>query len=227
MSTVKRAKTTYSTVKPTALDRQREQFNNDFGQDTTAPNTSPSVRFSDHSGVKNSSALPAGSLQADFAHHEPAMFKESGSTIPDNESSHERMVEQALRSKSVRAASSPGMKLMESDEMPKSSSFPWSASEQTEVARSNVVRDEHAPVPGSGVEDDTNRPQESNGTEHGTEQHAGSLQTNENSAIPGPATAVMVAPNTHNEPHRSSPTVLINQSCRDKCSTRCSTRGGA
>jgi hypothetical protein len=206
MSTVKRAKTTttYSTKKPTASSLEREQFNNVFGQDATAPNTSPSIRFSDHSGAKNSSALPTGSLQADFAHHEPAMFKESGSTIPDNESSHERMVEQALRSKSAKAASSPEKKLTELDEMPKSSSFPWSASEQTEVARSHVARDEHVTAPGSGAENDANRPLEPNGSE----QHVNLMPNND--TIPGPATAVMVAPSIHNEAHRASPTVHIN-----------------
>lgn len=134
------------------------------------------------------------------------MFKESGSTIPDNESSHERMVEQALRSKSVRAPSSPGIKLVESDEMPKSSSFPWSASEQTEVARSNIARDEHTTVPEPGVENETTRPLEPEDAGH----HAFSMPVNDYSPIPGPATAVMVAPKTHNEPHRSSPTVHIN-----------------
>ena len=211
MSTVKRAKTTNtyggSSTKGLEKDkRQREQFSNMFGQDTTAPNTSPSIRFSDHSGVKNSSALPAGSFHADFAHHEPAMFKESGSTIPDNESSHERMVEQALRSKSVRAPSSPGIKLVESDEMPKSSSFPWSASEQTEVARSNIARDEHMIAPEPSVENETTRPAEPEDFGY----HAVSMPATGDSPIPGPATAVMVAPSNPNEPQRSSPTVHIN-----------------
>ncbi|KAM0712779.1 hypothetical protein Q7P35_000226 [Cladosporium inversicolor] len=213
MSTVKRSKTTNTTTyggAPTkrlvAETRQREQFSNVFGEDATAPNTSPSIRFSDHSGVKNSSALPVGSFHGDFAHHEPAMFKESGSTIPDNESSHERMVEQALRSKSVRAPSSPGIKLVESDEMPKSSSFPWSASEQAEVARSNIARDEHTTVPEPGVDNDTTRPPEP----EDSGQYAVPMPINEDIPVPGPATAVMVAPITHNEPHRSSPTVHIN-----------------
>lgn len=134
------------------------------------------------------------------------MFKESGSTIPDNESSHERMVEQALRSKSVRAPSSPGIKLVESDEMPKSSSFPWSASEQTEVARSNVARDEHTTVPEPGVENGTTMPPEPQ--DYG--QHAVSMPATGDSPIPGPAVAVMFVPSNHNEPHRSSPTVHIS-----------------
>ncbi|GAB7325994.1 hypothetical protein MBLNU13_g10037t2 [Cladosporium sp. NU13] len=211
MSTVKRAKTTNTyggslTKRLESDTRQREDFSNRFGQDATAPNASPSIRFSDHSGIKNSSALPAGSFYADFAHHETAMFKESGSTIPDNESSHERMVEQALRSKSVRAPSSPGIKLVESDEMPKSSSFPWSASEQTEVARSNIVRDEHTTEPEPGVEIETIRPPEP----AAFGQHAIYLPATSDSLVPGPATAVMVAPSNYNEPHRSSPTVHIN-----------------
>jgi hypothetical protein len=216
MSTVKRAQTTHntyggnSTKRLSAYTRDQEHFSNVFGQDATAPNTapntSPSIRFSDHSGVKNSSALPAGSFHADFAHHEPAMFKESGSTIPDNESSHERMVEQALRSKSVKAPSSPGIKLVESDEMPKSSSFPWSASEQTEVARSNIARDEHTTAPEPGVENEIIRPPEP----ENFGQPAVSMPATGDSPIPGPAVAVMFAPSKHNEPHRSSPTVHIN-----------------
>lgn len=212
MSTVKRAQTTHntyggnSTKRLSADARDRENFSNIFGQDATAPNTSSYIRFSDHSGVKNSGALPAGSFHADFAHHEPAMFKESGSTIPDNESSHERMVEQALRSKSVRAPSSPGIKLIESDEMPKSSSFPWSASEQTEVARSNVARDEHTTVPEPGAENEATMPPEP----EDYRQHAISMPTTGDNPIPGPAVAVMFAPSRHNEPHRSSPTVHIN-----------------
>ena len=212
MSTVKRAKTTvtYSKEKPTASSLEREHFSNLFGQDATVPNTSPSIRFSDHSGAKNSSALPVGSLRADFAHHEPAMFKESGSTIPDNESSHERMVEQALRSKSVKATSSPGMKFLDSDELQKSSSFPWTASEQTEVAKSHVAGDEHTNVLQSGIENDTTMSQFHAQEPNDPEQHPFPLPSIENSAIPGPATAVMVAPSIHNAPRRSSPTVHIN-----------------
>lgn len=206
MSPLKRAKTTttYSTKKPSASSIEREKFLSAFGDDAIAPNTSPSIRFSDHSGVRGSSGLPAGSLQAEFANHEPAMFKESGSTIPDNESSHERMVEQALRSKSLKATTSPGMKLVESDEMPKSSSFPWSASEQTEVTRSHVARDEQPAVPEAYAEGSTTVPQPG-----AQEVATNSMPINED-IVPGPATAVMVAPSMHNEPHQCSPTVHIN-----------------
>jgi hypothetical protein len=216
MSTVKRAKTitTYSTKKPSASSIEREKFINTFGEDATAPNTSPSIRFSDHSGVGGSSGLPAGSLQADFVNHEPAMFKESGSTIPDNESSHERMVEQALRSKSAKATSSPGMKLVESDEMPKSSSFPWSASEQTEAPRSHIARDEQATT--LGLDAEINKitaqshahAQEVSRSEQASNS-TNSMPANEDSVVPGPATAVMIAPATNDKPHRSSPTVEI------------------
>jgi hypothetical protein len=214
MSAVKRAKTitTYSTKKPSASSIEREKFINTFGDDATAPNTSPSIRFSDHSAVGGSSGLPAGSLQADFVNHEPAMFKESGSTIPDNESSHERMIEQALRSKSAKATSSPGMKLVESDEMPKSSSFPWSASEQTETTKSHIARDEQAIASGLGAECNKIVAQPHAQEVSLSEQAAISanpMPISEDSVLPGPATAVMVAPATHSEPPRSSPIVHI------------------
>lgn len=136
------------------------------------------------------------------------MFKESGSTIPDNESSHERMVEQALRSKSFKAASSPGLKLVESDEMPKSSSFPWSASEQTEVARSHTGRDKQAAAPESGTCNTIISPPHAQKSAH-VEDNTNPALVDGDYAIPGPATAVMVAPMIPNEPHRSSPTVHI------------------
>jgi hypothetical protein len=216
MSAVKRAKTitTYSTKKPSASSIEREKFINAFGDDATAPNTSPSIRFSDHSAVGGSSGLPAGSLQADFVNHEPAMFKESGSTIPDNESSHERMIEQVLRSKSAKATSSPGMKFVESDEVPKSSSFPWSASEQTETTKSHIAKDEQTTA--LGLDAEINKitaqahahAQEVSRSEQASNS-TNSMPVNEDSAVPGPATAVMVAPATHNEPLRSSPIVHI------------------
>jgi hypothetical protein len=216
MSTIKRAKTitTYSTKKPSASSIEREKFINTFGDDATAPNTSPSIRSSEHSAVGGSSGLPAGSLQADFVNHEPAMFKESGSTIPDNESSHERMIEQALRSKSAKATSSPGMKLVESYEMPKSSSFPWSASEQTEAPRSHVARDEQATALGLDAEikkitaQAQAHAQEVSRSEQASNS-TNSMPVNEDFVLPGPATAVMIAPATHNESPQSSPIVQI------------------
>jgi hypothetical protein len=210
VSTVKRAKTTdtYSTKKPSASSIEREKFLTAFEDDATAPNTSPPIRFSDHSCIGGSSGLPAGSLQAGFANHEPAMFRESGSTIPDNESSHERMVEQALRSKSLRGLSSPGMKLVESDEMPKSSSFPWSASEQTEVTRSHLAKDGQAAVTGLDLDDKTVAPQ-AHAFEGGQPGKANDAMPTDDD-IPAPATAVMTAPSAPTETPQSSPIVHVD-----------------
>lgn len=211
MNTVKRAKTTttYSTKKPTSSSIQREYFLAEYGQDATAPNTSPSVRFSDHSGARGSSGLPAGSFQSNFANHDPTMFKESGSTVADNESSHERMVEEALRNKRHRAPSSPGIKLVESDELPRSSSFPWSASEQTDSAKSH-----RTPIPPGNhdaqVKLNSHQPHDQNESLHG--QHDGPMQDSNEDAITAPATAVMIAPSNQTGVQRSSPTVHIDVS---------------
>lgn len=212
MSSAKRTKTinTYSSIKPSAASIEREQFLATFGEDVIAPGTSPSIRFSNHSGARGSSGLPTGSLQADFVNHEPAMFKESGSTIPDNESSHERMVEQALRSKNLKATSSPGMKLVESEEMQKSSSFPWSASEQTETTKSHSAKDEQTAAPETDLKADVAEPQIRSNGSGGTQQPRNFMPIDENYIIPGPATAVMIAPSAPKVPHQSSPTVHIN-----------------
>lgn len=211
MSALKRAKTTttYSTKKPTSSSIQREQFLAEFGQDATAPGTSPSVRFSDHSGARGSSGLPAGSFQAGFIDHEPAMFKESGSTVPDNESSHERMVEQALRSKSYRAPSSPGIKLVDSDELPRSSSFPSSASEQTGSAKSHRTQNLSAPAGGHGAQENATSHQTHDTDERHRGQSFDPVHGSNDTVIPAPATAVMVAPSDKASVQRSSPTVHI------------------
>ncbi|KAI7362000.1 hypothetical protein KC336_g21744, partial [Hortaea werneckii] len=89
--------------------------------------------YSEHSGGNGSSSLPRESLQADFLNHEPnEMFKDSGSTAVDNESSQQRMVAQALSER--KGLSTSVTKLLESDE-DKSSSFPWTASAQTPAGK--------------------------------------------------------------------------------------------
>jgi len=81
------------------------------------------------SGENASGAMPEGSLPVAFANHEPnVMFRDSGSTIPDNESSQRRLVDQALSSR--KGVGTSAARLASEDEQ-KSSSFPWSASEQT------------------------------------------------------------------------------------------------
>lgn len=133
--------TTYSTKKPSSSNQERDQFLARFGEDAVMPNTSTPVKFSDHSRLGSSGVSPTGSIQDDFINHEPAMFRESGSTVPDNESSHDRMLEQALQNRPSKDTSSPGrIKLVESTDTAKSSSFPWSASDATESAKSHRVQ---------------------------------------------------------------------------------------
>ncbi|OQO00110.1 hypothetical protein B0A48_13896 [Cryoendolithus antarcticus] len=98
------------------------------------PTTSGSVRFSDHSQGEKPSGLPIGSLEVDFAEHEPAvMFRDSGSTIAFNESSHDRLVQEALGSRGANDTSVTCHTA--SDEQAKSSSFPRSPSAQTNATK--------------------------------------------------------------------------------------------
>ncbi|KAK6438272.1 hypothetical protein LTR95_005522 [Oleoguttula sp. CCFEE 5521] len=100
------------------------------------PTTSGSVRFSDHSQGEKSSGLPISSLEADFAEHEPAvMFRDSGSTIAFNESSHDRLVQEALGSRGANDTSVACHTA--SDKQAKSSSFPWSPSAQTNATKTS------------------------------------------------------------------------------------------
>ena len=99
--------------------------------DWYAPKTSQSARFTEHSGHHSSGELPAGSLGEDFADHEPAvMFRGTGSTVPDDSSAERRMLQQARSSKT--AMSTSAVNQLQGEEE-KSSSFPWSASEQTQI----------------------------------------------------------------------------------------------
>lgn len=91
----------------------------------------------------SSGGLPNGTIQTDFNAHEPnVMFRDTGSTIPDNASSEQRLLEQALCAPGVEVG--PTLRASSSDEA-KSSSFPWSASVQTESAKSGKIKQlEHA-----------------------------------------------------------------------------------
>lgn len=138
---IKRQKTStgVATPEPGLPALQKPGFFARFAQDPKAARTSDPVRYSDHSGAGNSSALPTGSLQADFVNHEPAvMFKGTGSTVAENSSSIDRMAEEARHGK---ADKSSMIKLVDSDEAHKSSSFPWSASEQTDSAKPERSKD--------------------------------------------------------------------------------------
>ncbi|KAF7194121.1 hypothetical protein HII31_04529 [Pseudocercospora fuligena] len=96
---------------------------------------SQSPRFSDHSGGFGSErGLPHGTIEDDFAKHNPnVMFRDTGSTVAFNESSEQRMLEQALQD--VRQPASSAAKFAESEKNP-SSSFPLWATE-TQSPHSN------------------------------------------------------------------------------------------
>lgn len=128
-SPLKRVKrtSTYS-AKDRTVASPEDGFRSSAQRQKNAVMTSQSARFSEHSGLNSSIGLPGGSIQADFVNHEPnVMFPETGSTIADNESSQQRLIEQALASK--KGSSTSMIKLVDSDD-PKSSSFPWSASNE-------------------------------------------------------------------------------------------------
>lgn len=205
VSAVKRSKTVtiYSSKKPTSSSLEREKFLATYGQDATLPDNSPSAHFSGNYGAVGSGDLPVSSLLSGFANHDPAMFKESGSTVADNESSHERMVEQALRSKSLNVQTSPEIKLVQSDELARSSSFPWSASEPTESAKNNRAKGTQASAVETGEEAKT-----SDHHVHG-ESHSTHLPVISEHDIPLPPTAVMIAPSKNTGVQESSPTVEI------------------
>ncbi|KAI7236317.1 hypothetical protein KC330_g3806 [Hortaea werneckii] len=132
---VKRRKTikTYGSKRPSVSMPADDSTFASFRHDTEVARTSHSARYSEHSGGNGSSSLPRESLQADFLNHEPnEMFKDSGSTAVDNESSQQRMVAQALSDR--KGPSTSVTKLLERDE-DKTSSFPWTASAQTPAGK--------------------------------------------------------------------------------------------
>lgn len=204
-SVVKRSKTvtTYSTKKPTSSSLEREKFIATYGQDVAFPENSPSLHFTGHSGAVGSVDLPAGSLMSGFVDHEPAMFKESGDTVADNESSHERMVEQALRSKSLNARASPEIKSVPSDDVTRSSSFPWSASEPTESVKNQRARGTQASAVGTSEEAQTI------GNHIHEESHSTVVPVANEHDIPLPPTAVMIPPSNNANVQCSSPAVEI------------------
>ena len=205
VSAIKRAKTvtTYSTKKPTSSSLEREKFLATYGQDANLPDTSPAIHFSGQSGAVGSGALPASPSLSGFANHDPAMFRESGSTVADNESSHERMVEQALRSKSLNVRSTPEVKFVQPDDLTRSSSFPWSASESTESAKNHRAKGTQA----SALE--TVEEAETGDSHTRDEPHSTSILVSNEHDIPLPPTAVMIAPSNNAGVQDSSPTVEI------------------
>lgn len=112
--------------------------------------TSQSARLTGHSsGPNGSSGLPAGTIQEDFINHEPNfMFKDTGSTNAFNESSQQRLVEQALNNgESVTAMAEENTTASAEKQ---SSSFPWSASadatQSQKTKQSDALRQD-APEP--------------------------------------------------------------------------------
>ena len=131
---VKRTKTvkTYGAKGSTQIASERD-FEN-LRDKAGGLKTSQSARFTEHSGFHSSAELPGGSVGEDFVNHEPTvLFRDTGTTIPDDSSAQQRMLQQALSSKK-RLNTSAVNELH--DEDVKSSSFPWSASEQTKAAKS-------------------------------------------------------------------------------------------
>ncbi|KAI6827322.1 hypothetical protein KC332_g8159 [Hortaea werneckii] len=167
---VKRRKTvkTYGSKRPSVSMPADDSAFASLRHDTEVAGTSHSARYSEHSGGSGSSSLPRESLQADFLNHEPnEMFKDSGSTAVDNESSQQRMVAQALSDR--KGLSTSVTKLLESDE-DKSSSFPWTASAQTPAGKKMMGE-------GADSNEDAGRdPKSSGGKTEDREPHPASFQ---------------------------------------------------
>jgi hypothetical protein len=126
--------TTYGANETRRIDGESAFYRPRDDAEAPLPKTSQSARFTEHSGYHSSAELPAGSLGEEFANHEPTvLFRDTGSTVPDESSAQQRMIQQALSSKKGLSTSATN-ELQEEDG--KSSSFPWSASEQTRSVKS-------------------------------------------------------------------------------------------
>nr|POE72092.1 hypothetical protein CFP56_11968 [Quercus suber] len=79
--------------------------------------------------VPPSAELPGGTIRAAFVDHDPAMFRDTGSTIPDNSTSQRRIIEQAQNEFEMPGAFAIYTTL-KTDE--RSSSFPWPSTRGTE-----------------------------------------------------------------------------------------------
>lgn len=92
------------------------------------PGTSQSARFTEHSGVHSSAAIPSGPIHEDFLGHEPnLMFRDSGSTTADTSSANQRLLEQTRPEKFGPSTSMTADAI--SDEQ-HNSSMPWSTLDQ-------------------------------------------------------------------------------------------------
>ncbi|GIZ41555.1 hypothetical protein CKM354_000485500 [Cercospora kikuchii] len=139
---VKRTPTTYG--KSSNKSQRSSHPNPDeafqaYCNDERASQVSISAAFLQPSdSAKATDGLPGGTLLQDFQHHDPrALFPDTGSTIPDNESSTRRMVELAREPRVMPDASL--QKLSDESQPQQSSPFvAWSASEnQTQTPKLN------------------------------------------------------------------------------------------
>lgn len=143
---VKRTKTTnhktYGSISSRTLRAPEDDNWKAFTEDESqAERTSQSLRLSDHStGPNPSSGLPEGTIKQDFINHEPnMMFRDTGSTNAFNESSQQRIIDNALGNNAapnnVPAASGTASEKQES-------SFPWSDSGQSlKASNSHILPD--------------------------------------------------------------------------------------
>ncbi|PPJ56554.1 hypothetical protein CBER1_03883 [Cercospora berteroae] len=141
-TTVKRTPTTYgkssNKTQLSSLPSPDEAFQA-YCNDERASQESLSAAFLQPSGsARPTDGLPGGTLLQDFQHHDPrALFPDTGSTIPDNESTIRRMVELAKEHPVMPDASI--QKLSNESQPQQSSPFgAWSASEnQTQTPKLN------------------------------------------------------------------------------------------
>jgi hypothetical protein len=204
-----------------AFDRLRDDA------DGPLPKTSQSARFTEHSGYHSSAELPAGSLGEEFANHEPTvLFRDTGSTVPDASSAQQRMIQQALSSK--KGLSTSAINDLQ-DEDGKSSSFPWSASEQTRSVKSTSKAKTAVDGPEGGA-----HLEETNGGGTGeTDGNDATAATPSKGTAPSAPTAAKegIVVNAASRP-QASPIVEISQRAdrgtksarRDSASTQTSTR---
>lgn len=227
---VKRAKTITYGAKGTAKVTGESAFSRlQDDAEGVGPKTTQSARFTEHSGYHSSAELPAGSLGEAFANHEPAvMFRDTGSTVPDNSFAQQRMIQQALSSK--KSMSTSAISHIQ-DEAEKSSSFPWSASGQPQSARSMgkvVGGDVHGVEEGADVID--NDGGDSGGS--GTNDITAVTPPHEGAEVRADDADEEITVRSASKP-RASPIVEINQinahntktSRRDSTSAQRSTKG--
>ncbi|SMR58634.1 unnamed protein product [Zymoseptoria tritici ST99CH_1E4] len=134
-SSAKRAKSTLDSYASRSQQQARSQDQLAAFRDDFLPDHSQLPMFAEHSaGAHRSSALPTGTMFQHFAEHEPTvMFRDSGSTVAYNESSQQRLVEQALNQENVPPPITE-IRLPDLDK-PDSSPFPWSNAAESQTPK--------------------------------------------------------------------------------------------